>query len=252
MARSRPFPAALVVLPLLALAAVPAADAAEDEFMNLEVLPKDIGKQELIGTMRGISTALGVRCDFCHVERTNEAGETVEDFASDDKEHKRTARGMMRMTREINARLLPAAGLEHPAEVGCITCHRGLTDPRTIDRVLLAVAEKDGVDAAIRTYRELRDEHYGDGSYDFSPAPLAEVAEQLAERRQDVDGALAVARFNVELHPEAVRAHVLLGQLLARRGDREAAIASLERALELEPDNRWVQRLLGQLRQPAE
>ena len=33
-----------------------------DSFTNLKVLPKTIGKQELVATMRGFALGLGVRC----------------------------------------------------------------------------------------------------------------------------------------------------------------------------------------------
>lgn len=253
MIRFRAFHVAAAVALLSALLFfLPAAADVPDKFTNLEVFPKDIGKRELVSAMRNFSIALGVRCEHCHVEKQLDNGEEEEDFASDDKEPKRVARAMMRMTGEINGKLLPTTGREHLSRVRCMTCHRGLTDPRSIDVVMLDQIDKSGLDAAIETYRELREQHADDGAYDFSAAPLGEVAQALAEQKQDMDGALAVARLNVELHPDAVRAHVMLGQMLAQSGDREAAIVALEKANELEPGNRWVQRMLGQLRQQGE
>lgn len=34
---------------------------------NLQVLPKDIPKAQLVQTMRGFAMGLGVRCEHCHV-----------------------------------------------------------------------------------------------------------------------------------------------------------------------------------------
>ena len=35
---------------------------------NLQVLPKDISREELIATMRGYTAGLGVQCNYCHVQ----------------------------------------------------------------------------------------------------------------------------------------------------------------------------------------
>jgi len=73
-----------------------------------------------------------------------------------------------------------------------------------------------------------------------SPGPetLNAVAEKLAQEGQAVDGAIRLTRLNLEQHPDAARAPLLLSQLLAERGDTPGATASVKRAIELEPDNR--------------
>jgi hypothetical protein len=68
-------------------------------------------------TMRAFRVALGVQCDTCHVRG---------DFASDEKPEKETARMMIAMTREINAKFTD--GKQH---VTCFTCHRGAEHPKT-------------------------------------------------------------------------------------------------------------------------
>jgi hypothetical protein len=92
---------------------------------NLQVLPKDIPRPELITIMRGFTGALGVDCSYCHVEEPNR------DFASDSKQPKKTARVMMQMVTHVNEML--ATGIGKPADtvtkVQCITCHRGDTIP---------------------------------------------------------------------------------------------------------------------------
>lgn len=97
---------------------------------NLQVLPKDISTHDLIATMRGYTKALGVECSFCHAEdpQTHRL-----DFASDAKPEKHTARTMIRMTNEINAKFLatvddPDASAEQKT-VTCGTCHRGQMMP---------------------------------------------------------------------------------------------------------------------------
>lgn len=97
-------------------------DPAEQVFENLKVLGA-VPSKRLLGIMQiGYARSLGVSCDHCHV-----AG----DWASDEKEGKRIARQMMRMTRELNETVLPAipelAGKK--PTVNCTTCHRGQRKP---------------------------------------------------------------------------------------------------------------------------
>ena len=56
-----------------------------DTFTNLQVLPKDTSKAELTSTMRRFAFALGVRCEYCHVENADKKF----DYATDDKQEKR-------------------------------------------------------------------------------------------------------------------------------------------------------------------
>ena len=49
------------------LGAFPAAAQIPDEFSNVQILPKDIPKQQMVEIMRNFSMSLGVRCEFCHV-----------------------------------------------------------------------------------------------------------------------------------------------------------------------------------------
>jgi len=80
---------------------------------NLKLLKPE----EIRTTMAAFRTALGGKCTTCHVQG---------DFASDDKPEKTTARMMITMTREINAKF--PDGNTH---VTCFTCHRGDEHPKT-------------------------------------------------------------------------------------------------------------------------
>ena len=90
---------------------------AVEAFKNIEVL-KDIPADQLLPSMRYITAALGVRCDYCH-----EAGH----FDSDDKPAKLRARNMMKMMFAINKDNFNAH-----REVTCFTCHRGSAKPAGI------------------------------------------------------------------------------------------------------------------------
>ena len=89
---------------------------------NLQVLPADIPQRNLMNTMQAFTAALGVNCSHCHVPGN---------FRSDDNPKKNIARGMMRMTWQLNNQILPAIpGLSEP-RVSCTTCHRGEAVPAT-------------------------------------------------------------------------------------------------------------------------
>jgi len=79
---------------------------------NLKILPPDNLRQ----TMMAFNAGLGVMCNFCHVQG---------DFASDEKPEKATARMMITMAREVNAKFTD--GKQH---VSCYTCHRGEEEPK--------------------------------------------------------------------------------------------------------------------------
>lgn len=238
-------------LPVFAVALFLVAPASvaqiPDEFKNLKVLPENISKGELVGTMRGFASGLGVRCSHCHPGPDNLQGM---DFASDELETKQVARAMLKMTRAINETLLPATKRESLTRVECVTCHRGLTDPRSLAGVLMEVVGESGVPGAVEHYRELRQKYHGTGSYDFAPGTLHGMAETLAQDGRDLDGAIALLRLNVEFNPDAALSHLLLGQLYASRGDNASAGAALRRVLELEPDNRRARQALEALQKP--
>jgi len=234
-----------LTLALLSLVAAPAAAQVPDEFKNLKLFPEDIGKRELVSAMRQFAGALGVRCNHCHKGPDNLEGM---DFATDELEPKRVARAMMKMTDEINNKLLPTSGRDSLLRVRCVTCHRGINRPEQLDDILDAAIESDGVDAALARYNELRDEHYGAGSYDFSAGTLAGLAEKLAREKGDMDAAITVVKLNIELNPDLAYSHIMLGQLQMQKGDKEAALVSMQRAVELEPDNDFAKSMLERIK----
>ena len=101
---------------------------------NLKVLPKDMDGRQVVGVMRGFTQALGVRCVFCHVAGADERDLQSYDFASDEKDHKKAARSMLRFTESLNKDFPMDVGDEpKPGEmrVTCWTCHRGDKEPQT-------------------------------------------------------------------------------------------------------------------------
>jgi len=87
---------------------------AEQVFKNLKVLQKTPA-DSLNQGMHLISGALGVECEYCHVEM---------DFPSDNVAKKDIARDMLRMTADLNQRSFKGEQV-----VTCYTCHQGHAVP---------------------------------------------------------------------------------------------------------------------------
>lgn len=85
-------------------------------YKNIKVL-NDIPASDLLPGMRYITTALGVKCDYCHVNP----------FAKDEKPEKETARKMMTMLFAINKN-----NFDGRSEVSCYTCHQGHHQPMAV------------------------------------------------------------------------------------------------------------------------
>ena len=100
----------------------PGPKTAAQQFKNIQAL-KDIPADQLVPTMQFISGALGVDCEFCHVEHAMD---------KDDKKEKQTARKMIEMELAINK-----SHFNGEIEVTCYTCHRG--SPHPVGVPILAV-----------------------------------------------------------------------------------------------------------------
>ena len=107
-------------------AAVLAQGQAAAPLQNLQVLPKDMTRQQVTQLMRSFTAALGgVECTHCHVG-------TIQERAKDDNPKKAVARKMIQMTAAINNEMLKGVGeaaAAGTAKVTCFTCHRGAIKP---------------------------------------------------------------------------------------------------------------------------
>lgn len=92
------------------------ASCALGAFKNVLVL-KNVPEPVFMDTMKYFTTALGVKCMYCHVQGN---------FAAEDKPAKAMARKMIVMTRAINADTFGGKDV-----VRCYTCHSGQTNPRS-------------------------------------------------------------------------------------------------------------------------
>lgn len=235
----------LLLVMVIAVTFVPVHVDAQipDTFKNLTVLPKDIAKNDLVQVMRGFSTALGVRCIHCHSGTDPHDLKTV-DFAADDKDTKKIARKMMAMTKEINASLTREIGGMRPErlEVGCFTCHHGNNRPETLQQSLTTVLNRDGVDSTLVVYKRLRDEYYGQATYDFSEWSLITMAEDLAKTPKQQPAALALLNLNLQYYPESAGTYARIAETHLAAGDTTTAMKNFDQAIKLAPEDPWLKR----------
>jgi hypothetical protein len=107
----------LLTATIVTVAAIPHP---QDEFKNLQVLPKNITAKELDKIMEGFNEGLGVGCDYCHSKNTSTKDL---EFDKDTKPEKDMARKMMLLTNDINKKYFPEA--KDIQAVTCYTCHHG-------------------------------------------------------------------------------------------------------------------------------
>ena len=191
--------------------------------------------------MPAVAAALGVTCDYCHAGRGAEPRQTA-----NGKPRLEVGREMIAMTASLNATVQSATGktAREATTVTCATCHRGVAIPRPLTDILLLTGVREGADAAVKQYRDLRAQYYGRGSYDFGEDTLLNVARRLANARPDV--AIPLADLNMEFFPKSV--NTLVTKAIAQGGhDDDAAVSTLKKALELDPDNGEIKGRLYQI-----
>lgn len=99
---------------------------------NIQVL-KGLPASQLIPVMDYVAASLGVRCDHCHsLDSTNQG------FEKDDLKPKGTARKMMQMVMDLNAKNFGGR-----VAVSCYTCHHGSPEPAKMIPVPRPFAKPD-------------------------------------------------------------------------------------------------------------
>ena len=233
--------AALLLVVGVAFAQAPAQP---EKPKNLKVLPKDWSREQVVAVMQNFTAALGVGCNFCHVINQGQPP----DFASDDKKEKDMARAMMKIATDLNANLPKALGTEpkDTTRIGCITCHRGVPEPKQLGEILAKTSAEKGFPAAAAQYDELKGKYYGAQAYDFTDQGLIATATPLRATR--TDEAIQFLNLGLQKFPQSAPTYVALAQAQEAKKDTKAAIASLEKALAIDPKNAQATRLLGELK----
>lgn len=230
-----------------------------EEPENLKVLPGNVKGSELGSVMRGFATALGVRCQFCHAAREGQELDPMDlmtfDFPSDANPMKEKARTMIQMVRAINEthlRKLDVPDSER-LEVSCVTCHHGLEKPRQLEDVLAGVLDSDGVEAAVETYHELREQHHGSSAYNFRAGVLGGLGERLMGEGQ-LEAAIEILALENEQNPNFAYGHYLSATAYEKAGELEVAIEHMQKAVDLAPPDQkpFFSRGLEELKQASQ
>ena len=152
---------------------------AGDTMKNVRVLT-DVPVNQWDDTMWFMSTSLGVTCDHCH---------TGQAYESDDRNAKQTARSMIQMTRELNARNFGGR-----VRITCYTCHAGSLQPKAASSLWNKTPEEA---AAIR--KEQREKQ--------AAPPAAKQAEPLPDAEQ------VIARYRKAVAGDGVKTIYLKGSV---------------------------------------
>jgi photosynthetic reaction center cytochrome c subunit len=153
--------------------AAAAPQTAAQKYKNIQVL-KDIPADELIPSMQFITAALGVDCNFCHVENQGKL-----EFDKDDKKEKKTAREMMQMMFAVNKN-----NFDGEREVTCNTCHRGSAHPQSIPAIVAEAPKPEAMEAM--------HQH----EHDMDPTKLPSGAPVMAKYIQAIGGAAALDKIS--------------------------------------------------------
>jgi hypothetical protein len=200
--------------------------------------------------MQTVVSALGVDCGYCHAGRGgNTPASSADTVTATGKQRAEVARDMFLMVDQLNEQVQKITG-KAPNEgtrVSCASCHRGVPIPKQIGDIMWQTAMKQGGDAAVAQYRDLRSRFYGRQAYDFGEQALIPIAERLANIK--ADAAVALMRMNIDFHPESVQSRITLAYSLVRARDYQGAIASLKEALQIDPNNGVAKGMLSQLDQ---
>ena len=214
-----------------------------DKFTNLQVLPKDIPKAELTGMMRQFAFALGTRCEHCHVQKTDKTF----DYSLDDRQEKKMARVMLQMVAAVNRDYIGKLATSQPVKVECVTCHHGVTRPRTLNAILAEAISKQGSEAAVATYQDLRANYYGTGAYDFSDVPLNQLTESLLVQKKTKE-AVAIMEMNFAANnPTSEYSYHMLAMSHQANGQIEKARLDYAKVVELHPDDALAKKQLEAL-----
>jgi hypothetical protein len=210
--------------------------------------PSVLPPGDRLAYMRTIAAALGVECGYCHGGRGGNTPAATP-MTSAGRPRVEVAREMFLMVDRLNATVQEATGkpATEVTRVTCATCHRGVPIPMQIGDIVWQAALKQGADAAVAQYRELRSQFFGRQAYDFGEQALIPVTERLANVRPDA--AVALLRMNIDFHPDSVQSRISLAYALTRARDYQGAIAALREALRLDPANGVAKGMLAQLDQ---
>jgi imidazolonepropionase-like amidohydrolase len=129
----------------------------------------------------------------------------------------------------VRGRYLDRGGLD--AMLGSVEKTASLL---SVGSVLMSTIRSDGIDAAVKRYRELETRRAPE--YEFAESELNELGYALL-RMKKIDEAVKILELNVEMYPRSANVYDSLGEAYMAQGNREKAIANYKKSLELNPGN---------------
>jgi len=116
-----------------------------------------------------------------------------------------------------------------------------------IDKVLFSTIATQGMDAALKQYKDLKREQ--PEAYDFAE-PLINTLGFVFIRNKKYQEAIKVLELNVQAYPASSNVYDSLAEAYMLNGDKSLAIANYEQSLKLDPANSNAVEMLKKLRAP--
>lgn len=115
---------------------------------------------------------------------------------------------------------------------------------RSIGEEMLKTITAQGVEAAIKQYRELKATQLS--VYEFKEQELNNAGYELLQAGKTKE-AIEIFKLNVEAYPQGFNTYDSLGEAYMKNGDNELAIQNYKKSLELNPQNVGATRALARL-----
>lgn len=139
----------------------------------------------------------------------------------------------------LGGKLFPKASLD-----GMLAKVEALAAKKSIAEALLKTIQKQGVEAAVKQYRELKATE--PTAYDFGEDELNDLGYQLLEMKKFKD-AIRIFELNVEAYPSSYSAYDSLGEAYMDNGEKDLAIKNYKKSLELNRANENAKKMLKRL-----
>lgn len=101
--------------------------------------------------------------------------------------------------------------------------------------ILMQEIETNGVNSAIKRYKQMKKENEGKETYSFGASTLARVGMSLSRAGNNADG-IKVAEFAIKEESTNFFGFYALGTIYKADGNKDAAIKNFEKVLELNPN----------------
>lgn len=115
---------------------------------------------------------------------------------------------------------------------------------RPIGDYLLTVIEDEGIELAIETYKQAKEEEAE--SFDFSERELNNLGYILL-RNGKVDEAIEIFKLNISAYSNSANVYDSMGEAFMEKGENGKAIENYKKSLEINPDNKNAVAMLKKL-----